>query len=143
MNPPPQGFPRISSSLYYDDPKTAIDWLCRAFGFELQLKVEGEGGSIEQSELTFGGGLLMVSGAKPRFPNQKTPRAAGGNTQNLMVYVDDIDAHCERARAAGANITHPPETYDYGEKYWTDRSYEAEDPGGHRWWFAQRLRSKS
>jgi uncharacterized glyoxalase superfamily protein PhnB len=143
MNPPPKGWPRISSGLVYDDPKAAIDWLCKAFGFEVQLKVEGDGGSIEHSELTYGGGLIMVSGPKPKFPALQSPRASGGhNTQTLMVYVDDVQAHCKRAREAGARITDEPSTHDYGEEYWADLSYGCEDVGGHNWWFTQRLRGQ-
>ena len=56
------------------------------------------------------------------------------------MYVDDADAHCERARAAGAVITVEPATQDYGEGYWVERSYEARDLEGHHWWFVQRLR---
>lgn len=140
MRPTPPGWPRISSSLVYDDPRAAIDWLCRAFGFEVRLVVEGDGGAVEHSELAFGEGLVMVGGPKPRFPQRKAPRALGGaNTQNLMVYVDDVDAHCARARAAGATIVQEPETTDYGAEYWVDRGYECCDPGGHHWWFYQRL----
>jgi uncharacterized glyoxalase superfamily protein PhnB len=58
-----------------------------------------------------------------------------------MVYVDDAEAHCARARAAGAKIVEEPTTHDYGEEYWTDRGYEAEDLEGHHWWFYQRLRT--
>ena len=54
--------------------------------------------------------------------------------------VDDADAHCERARAAGAVIATEPATQDYGEGYWADRGYEARDLEGHHWWFMQRLR---
>ena len=60
---------------------------------------------------------------------------------NLMIYVDDVEAHCEKARAAGAKIVSEPKTTDYGADYWTDRSYECVDPGGHHWWFCQRLRN--
>lgn len=142
MKPAPSGWPRISSSLYYEDPIAAIDWLCRAFGFEVQLKVEGEGGSIEHSELVFGGGLIMVGGEKAKFPHFKPPSAIGGaNTQNMMVYVDDVDAHCARARAAGAVITQEPDTHDYGDDYWADKSYGCRDPGGHEWWFSQRVKT--
>ena len=63
QKPCPPGWPRISSSLYYVDARKAIDWLCKAFGFEIQLKVEGEGGRIEHSELRYGEGLLMVGSA--------------------------------------------------------------------------------
>lgn len=143
MKPTPPGWPRISTSLYYDDPKKAIDWLCEAFGFELRLLVEGDGGSIEHSELTYGEGVIMVSGADKRskFPYVRTPTEVnGGNTQNMAVYVDDVEAHIERARAAGAKITQELETHDYGEEFWTDRGYGCIDIGGHHWWFMQRLR---
>lgn len=142
MKPAPPGWPRISSAIYYDDPKAAIDWLCRAFGFEVRLLVEGDGGTVEHSELVFGDGLVMISGLKDKFPYRRTPsQIAGGNTQNLMVYVDDVEAHFTRAKAAGATIVTEPETHDYGEDYWSDRGYECKDLGGHSWWFFERLRS--
>ena len=144
MKPTPPGWPRISSALYYDDPRAAIDWLCNAFGFEVRLLVEGDGGTVEHSELAYGDGLVMVGGAKSdRFPNMRTPtQVGGGNTQNMMVYVDDVEAHCKRAREAGAEIIREPEVHDYGDEYWADRTYEAEDPEGHRWWFMQRIATR-
>jgi uncharacterized glyoxalase superfamily protein PhnB len=146
MKPTPPGWPRISSSLYYEDAAKAIDWLCKAFGFEVQLKVEGEGGRIEHSELIFGGGLIMVGSASgnktEKFPFMRSPKQVGGaNTQNMCVYVDDVEAHCARAREAGAKITLELKTTDYGEEYWTDRGYQCADPEGHHWWFAQRMRN--
>ena len=146
MKPAPTGFPRISSALYYDDASKAIDWLCKAFGFEVRLKVEGEGGSIQHSELVVGEGVIMVASTKKDSradsTHRRSPRAIGGaNTQNMMVYVDDVEAHCTRARGAGARILTEPKTTDYGEEYWADRGYEAEDLEGHRWWFIQRLRN--
>lgn len=146
MKPTPTGWPRISSGLYYRDAARMIDWLCEAFGFAVRLKVEGEGGRIDHSELTFGDdGLIMVgqerAGPNPRFQTAMlSPLSAGGNTQGLMLYVDDVDAHCERARAAGARIVAEPEVHDYGADYWADRSYGCIDPEGHLWWISQRLR---
>jgi uncharacterized glyoxalase superfamily protein PhnB len=143
MKPTPKGWPRISATIFYPDARAAIDWLCKGFGFEVRLKVEGEAGRIEHSELVLGGGVVMV--AEATGPNVKPYHRApaqvgGGNTQNLFVYVDDIEAHCARARAAGATITQEPKLSDYGEDYWADQGYECTDLGGHRWWFAQRLR---
>lgn len=146
MKKPPEGWPRISSALFYDEAAKAIDWLCDAFGFEVRLKVEGEGGRIEHSELEFDGGLIMVgsTGGRSDRPSPlpcKSPRSLGGaNTQSLCLYVDDVDAHCARARAAGARILEEPATRDYGEDYWSDRGYRAEDLEGHHWWFLQRVR---
>ena len=124
-----------------------IDWLCDAFGFEVRLKVEGDDGSIAHSELTYGEGVIMVSGERDdeRFRRwgfkPRSPKTVDANTQTLMVYVDDADAHCEHARKAGARIADEPSVHDYGEEYWSDRSYGAVDPEGHFWWFTQRLRS--
>ena len=113
MNPTPTGWPRISSGVYYREAGSMIDWLCEAFGFDIRLKVEGDGGRIAHSELTFGDGVVMVgeeaSGEQRRFEvDVLSPRSAGGNTQSLMVYVDDVDAHCAKARAAGARIVSEP-----------------------------------
>ena len=146
MKPPPKGWPRISSAVFYDDAVKAIDWLCRTFGFEVQLKVEGDRGRIVHSELVLGGGLIMVGqtgGGKEGREFCASPRSLGDkNTQALCVYVDDADGHCARARAAGATIAEEPTTSDYGEDYWTDRGYMAIDLEGHRWWFVQRVREQ-
>jgi len=145
MKDTPPGWPRISSGLYYRDAAAAITWLCSAYGFEIRLKVEGEDGRIQHSELTYGDGLIMVGQEEPegtaRFGRRcVSPLTAGGNTQTLMLYVDDVDAHCAHARAQGATIVSEPTVHDYGEEYWADRSYGALDPEGHVWWFSQRLR---
>jgi uncharacterized glyoxalase superfamily protein PhnB len=149
MKQTPPGWPRISVAIFYEDPKKAIDWLVRAFDFEVRLKVEGDDGGIVHSELVYGEGVVMVAPSGGRTTqkerdqsHEKSPRAVGGaNTQTLMLYVDDVEAHEKRAREAGAKIVNEPKTSDYGEDYWSDRSYEAVDPEGHHWWFCQRLRN--
>ena len=135
--PKPTDWPQISPALFYDDAAAAIEWLEKAFGFVTRLRVEDGDGGIVHSELELGGGLVMV--ASPR-PAQSSPRSLGGaNTQSLFVYVDDVEAHFRRARAAGAQIVSEPTKRDYDD--WEDRTYETLDPEGHRWWFAQRMRS--
>ena len=146
MKPAPKDWPRISSGVYYQDAAAAIDWLCDAFGFSVRLRVEGEGGRIEHSELVYGDGLLMVGQEAPDADRPwkrtlRSPKSLGGaNTQTLMIFVDDADAHCEHARSRGAQIVDEPTTHDYGDDYWTDRSYGALDPEGHLWWITQRVR---
>jgi uncharacterized glyoxalase superfamily protein PhnB len=136
----------MSSALFYEDAGKAIDWLTRAFGFEVRLKVEGDNGRIEHSELVFGDGLIMVSSENPRSSQDgrrvfRSPKNIGGaSTQSVMVFVDDVEAHCARARAAGAAIFDEPKVHDYGEDHWADKSYGATDPEGHHWWFTQRVR---
>ena len=144
MKATPKGWPRLSTAGVYQDAGKAIDWLVEAFGFEVRLKVEGEGGVIEHSELVFGEAVYMVSDER-RMKGQGRPMASprsldGRATGSVMLYVDDVDAHCARARAAGATITDEPTVHDYGDDYWVDRSYGARDLDGHYWWFCQRLR---
>lgn len=145
MKNTPKGWPRVTPAIFYDDANAAIDWLCTAYGFEVRLKVEGDNGRVEHSELVYGDGVVMVgqSGGDPNSfkTSFKSPKSlAGATTQSLMLYVDDADAHCARARAAGATIFMEPAVHDYGADYWSDRSYGAVDPEGHHWWFTQRLR---
>ncbi len=143
MKPTPPGWPRASSSLVYERAPEAIDWLCRAFGFEVRLRVDGKDGKVIHSELVFGDAVFMVSDAqRPERPNSRAPTELGGaNTQKIFVYVDDIDAHCERALAAGAKLVRAVGTHDYGEEYWTDRGYSCTDVGEHEWYFAERVRT--
>lgn len=142
MKKTPPGWPRIASAVFYDDAAGAIDWLCDAFGFRVRMKVEGPGGRIEHSELELGDGLIMVgqTGGERGGTWRRSPKAQDGAcTQSLMAFVDDADAHCAHARAAGATITTEPATSDYGAEHWVDRGYEAIDREGHHWWFVQRV----
>jgi uncharacterized glyoxalase superfamily protein PhnB len=140
MKPTPKGWPRLASSVFYEDAGAAIDWLCRAFAFQIRIKVDGENGAIVHSELEYGEAVVMVSGVSAEKRHRSPRSFQGANTQSVMLYIDDVDAHCARARAAGAKIVIEPLVSDYGEEYWADRCYQAEDPEGHLWWFAQRMR---
>jgi uncharacterized glyoxalase superfamily protein PhnB len=134
----------MASSVFYDDAQAAIDWLCRAFGFEIRLKVEGDNGDIVHSELMFGEAMVMVGSTRGDQPYQKlyrTPKQLGGGiTQALAFFVDDCDAQYARAVAAGAGTVREPRTDDYGDDYWTDRTCGVTDPEGHLWWFMQRVK---
>ena len=142
--PLPKGWPRISVGIVYRDAAKAIDWLCKAFGFEVQLKIEADNGKIAHAELVIGGGLISLGDEEKGRPWRKSPKDLGGaNTQSMCVYVDDVDSHCERARKAGATIVKEPTTTDYGDGYWVDRSYECVDLEGHHWWFMTRIEDKS
>jgi uncharacterized glyoxalase superfamily protein PhnB len=135
---PPEGWSTISSAVFYEDAGAAIDWLERVLGFKTRLRVDGDGGEVIHSELALGESTLMVSSPKRAY--WKSPKQLGGaGTQSLMIFVTGIDAHCARARAAGGKVTAEPESKNYGDDYGTNRSYELEDPEGHRWWITERL----
>jgi uncharacterized glyoxalase superfamily protein PhnB/DNA-binding XRE family transcriptional regulator len=131
---PPAGWPRITPTLLYDDSKAALPWLCDAFGFTVRIEVPGPGGQIVHSELMLGDGVIMVgntahsASADGRFVS---PRTIGGKTtQSLFVFVDDLDEHHARAKAAGAKIVQEIQS-GYGF-----RRYRALDIEGHEWCFA-------
>lgn len=118
--------------IIYRDPRAGIEFLEKAFGFELTLLLSDEDGNLAHSELSFGNGYIMVG--NEWHEKAKSPLSVdGANTQNVHVQLtEDIDAHCEHARVGGAKIEQEPETQFYG-----DRTYRALDPEGHMWTFAQ------
>ena len=85
MKPSPKGWPRLSVSLYYEEPRKAIEWLCRAFGFEVRIIVDGEEGRVAHSELVFGEAVLMVGSAGD--DGTRAPAASGGPTAGVFLYV--------------------------------------------------------
>lgn len=133
MSAAPRTTPTITPGLLYHDAANAIEWLCRAFGFEKRLVVAGDAGSIAHAHLTLGNGGIMLSSAENHAFAEvlKTPREAGGvGTQEVLVWVADIDAHCACAKAAGAHILIDIEDKPYG-----GRGYSCRDPEGHVWGF--------
>ncbi len=134
----PAARPSVSPGVSYKDPRAALAWLEQAFGFETTMVVEGPDGSIAHSEMRVGDGLIMVGSEWDA--QHKSPASMGGvNTQSIHVQLDEgIDAHCERARAAGAVITREPVDQFYG-----DRSYMAVDPEGHIWSFGETVKAMS
>src|SRR5690554_1297328 len=107
----------IIPTMRYRDAAAAIDWLCRAFGFERHLVVPGEDGTIAHAQLTFRNGMIMLGSARDDdFGRlQKTPAEVGGvGTQSPYVIVEDADAHHARAVAAGATVVYPLKDEDYG-----------------------------
>lgn len=129
---PPAGYPRLSPYLLYEDVSAALAFLQRAFGFAETFHLNGKDGAITHAEMKLADAHIMLGCPGPQYRN---PRHLGGSTQYVHVYVDQIDAHAARARAAGARIVQEPADQSYG-----DRRYIAEDLEGHMWAFAEHLR---
>jgi uncharacterized glyoxalase superfamily protein PhnB len=126
------------SALFYQDPKAALAWLEKAFGFELVMLLEDADGNVAHSQMEFGDSYVMIG--QEWSADHKSPMSVGGkNTQTVHVQLDsDIDAHFARAKAAGAVIDAEPETQFYG-----DRTYRCRDPEGHIWTVSQTVASVS
>ena len=121
---------RIFPFLRYEDAPAAFEWLARAFGFEKQMLVPGPDGTIAHAQLRYGGSLIMIGSARDDVLHLKSPAEVGGATQGIYVHVDDVDAHHDRAKAAGAEIIMELEDTEYGS-----REYMARDLEGHLWSF--------
>jgi uncharacterized glyoxalase superfamily protein PhnB len=132
---PPEGYPRITPYLLYEDGAAAIEFITRAFGFHERMRMPDEQGRVSHAELALDDGVVMLGSPSGEY---KSPKNLGGNTSLVHVYVDDLDAHCERAKAQGAEITREPADQSYG-----DRTYGAKDPEGHDWYFSQHVRDVS
>jgi PhnB protein len=126
--------PSIYPRLAYRDEVAALDFLTRAFGLveRRESRMEQPGGMLAWLEI--GGGVVMIGRAGPERHGLHSPLDAGAPTGMVNVYVHDIDAHYRRAESEGAQIVTPLE-----DMFWGDRRYEALDPEGHRWHFAERL----
>lgn len=125
-------------ALFYRDPFAALKWLEKAFGFELAMLITDADGKFGHSEMRFGDGLIMVGGEwSMGDTGLRSPATLGRNcTQTVHVHLtEDIDKHCARAKAAGAEIVAAPEDQFYG-----DRTYRARDPEGHIWTFGMTVK---
>ncbi|HEU4381229.1 MAG TPA: VOC family protein [Hyphomicrobiaceae bacterium] len=123
----------VVPTLRYRDLPAAIDWLCTAFGFEEQMAVAGEDGSVRYAQLAFGDGLVMLGAVEDNAAGRlmAQPEQTGGlETQLCYVCVKDTHAHCARARAAGAAIV-----LDVDDPASGGRGYSCRDPEGHVWTF--------
>ncbi|MER3546406.1 MAG: glyoxalase [Rhodanobacteraceae bacterium] len=123
----------VIPALRYRDALTAIDWLCRAFGFEKHA-VYAEGNLVQHAQLSFGNGMIMLGSVDNKSAWGKhiaQPDEIGGReTQACYVVVADCAAHYTRAKAAGAQIVGALESRDYGGS-----GYSCRDLEGHLWSF--------
>ena len=135
------GYPAVIPMLAYEDGPAAMDWLARAFGFRERARMLGENGRLSHGEMEAGEGVIMLATPSPHYHGPKRHREESEDARKwsevpyiidgVLVYVDDVAAHFERARAAGAIILSPVEEAGGGKRY------RAEDLEGHRWMFMQ------
>jgi PhnB protein len=128
--------------LTYEDVAAAADGLCSAFGFrESGERYTDDEGRVTHAELSFGDGEVMLGFASPHYWSPRRHAAECEHAarwldnpyvvDGVLVHVDELDAHLERARAAGADILRGPDDQPFG------RLYAAGDVEGHRWMFVQ------
>ena len=118
--------PNIFPALRYNNARAAIDWLTSVFGFENDGEHAAPDGSIAHAQLHFGAGVVGLSSAQ----NTPSDHPWSKVRQGIYVRVDEVDAHHDRAKRAGADIVMPLKDMDYGS-----REYAVRDPEGHLWGF--------
>src|SRR3954453_13595352 len=128
---PPAGYTRIAPYLLYEDAAAALDWLAQAFGFRERFRHPLADGTVDHAEMELDGGLIIFAAPGP---DSRSPRRLGETTVVIHVYVDDVRAHCSRARTAGAVIEREPTEKPYGTI-----QYAATDPEGHVWLFSEQV----
>jgi uncharacterized glyoxalase superfamily protein PhnB len=123
----------IVPCLRYRDALAAIDWLCRAFGFEKHA-VYADGDTVLHAQLVFDNGMVMLGSAGNAGEwgrHMAQPDEIGmRETQSACVVVADVDAHYARAKAAGAQVV-----IEIADQAYGGRGYACRDPEGHLWWF--------
>ena len=127
--------PAFIPSVIYKDNRAALKWLQEAFGFEIAEVLVDASDNVVHTEMTHEGGVVMIGNEFASWA--KSPVSVGGaNTQRIHVRLTrDIDAHCARAKAAGAKVLMEPADQFYG-----DRTYMAVDHEGHHWTFSQTVK---
>ena len=113
--------------LFYKSVPAALEWLTQNFGFKEDMRVGTPAGGIH-GEMSFDGQRIMM-GEGGSASKMLSPHEAGLATMGVFIYLDDVDAHYERAKARWAEIVHPPKDVDYG------RTYTVRDLDGHPWFF--------
>lgn len=116
--------------LVYDDVGKAIEWLCGAFGFSERLRYVGRDGRITHAQLAIAECAVMLGAQGGNFVAPQSAEVS----QYVVVHVDNVDQHFERARQFGAQIQQSPANQPFGE-----RQYSVVDHAGHRWTFSQHV----
>jgi len=128
---PPAGMPRIVPYLFYEDVAAALAWLTKTFGLIEHLRYTEDDGSVTHAEMRVADGVIMLGDPGEGYEN---PRRHGHLQSSLVVYLDNVDDHCARAKEAGAEVISEPADTPYG-----DRMYSVRDLEGHRWDFCQHI----
>ena len=128
-----QDLPPVVPLLVCRDIEETHEFLVRAFGFEAGLLERTPSGDVVHGEVHWGGQVVWLHRVMEE-ERWLSPADVGGTPGELVVRVDDVDAHCERARAEGAEIEYGPQDQEYGV-----REYGARDLEGRRWAFVTPL----
>jgi uncharacterized glyoxalase superfamily protein PhnB len=112
----------VIPELAYPDVTQAAEWLCRGFGFTMNLRFANH-----RMHLNIGDGAIALT--------ELGTNAASDGAHSMLIRVENADAHHEHSSRNGAHILSLPRDNPFGE-----RQYTAEDFAGHRWTFSESVK---
>lgn len=130
VKPIPEGYHAVTPYLIINGADKAIEFYKKAFGATEVMRMKSPDGKIGHAELKIGDSSLMLADEHPDM-NARGPKSYGGSPVTIHLYVEDVDATCKRALAAGATELRPVKDQFYG-----DRTGSLTDPFGHVWHIA-------
>ena len=136
VKPIPEGYHSVTPYLVVDDAAGAIEFYRQAFGAEERFRLP-MGDKIGHAEIKIGDSFVMLADEFPEM-DHVGPKARGGTTVSLLIYVPDVDAAFRQAIAAGATELRPLEN-----QFWGDRMGTLTDPFGHQWSLATHVEEVS
>jgi uncharacterized glyoxalase superfamily protein PhnB len=122
----------ILPHIHYQNIDAAIAWLARTFGFKELYRY---GDPVSGAQMRLGNACIQLSHAKP---GDLSPAQLGYGTQSLTIFVNDIEEHFSRTKAAGAKLVEDLHETVYGEL-----QYAVQDLEGHLWLFSRHARDLS
>ena len=128
---PPEGMPQIIPYLYYEDAAAAIEFMVKAFGFDIVEAFREADGTVLHATIKVGSGIIFVGPGMEEFGTRAT-QDLDWVSQMTYVFVEDVQTHLSRAVSAGAVLRS-----ELHEHFGGNMQYTTSDPGGHRWTFAQ------
>ena len=132
----PEGYNAVTPALAFKGADAAIKWYVNVLGAKEKMRFENPDKTIAHGELTIGDSIIMLSEENPQY--NKSPKTLNGNSVNLCVYVEDVDAVIQKAVDNGAKLIMPAADQFYG-----DRSGRFEDPFGYIWVVSTHVRDVS
>ena len=133
----PKGYHNVTPSLAFKGANEAITWYKNVFGAQEKMRMDGPDKKVMHAELSIGDSMIFLAEENPEYKN-KSARSTNGNSINLHVYVEDVDATIKKAVQNGASLTMPATDQFYG-----DRCGRIEDPFGYSWVLATHVKDVS
>lgn len=132
----PEGYNAVMPALAFKGADAAIKWYINVLGAKEKMRFDNPDKTIGHAEITIGDSIIFLADENLQY--NKSPKTLNGNSVNLCVYVEDVDAVIQKAVDNGARLIMLAADQFYG-----DRSGRFEDPFGYIWVVSTHIRDVS